>query len=56
MVETYWGPIILGLKEDTKMCPYKNHPIYGIAVPKPGKLWQPPGLVFATHENSTIEI
>jgi hypothetical protein len=50
------GSIILGLKGDTKMRPYKNHPIYGIAVPKPGKLWQPRGLVFATDENSTIEI
>jgi hypothetical protein len=38
------------------MRPYKNHPIYGIAVPKPGKLWQARGLVFATDENSTIEI
>jgi hypothetical protein len=47
---------MLGLKGDTKMRPYKNHPIYRIAVPKPGKLWQPRGLVFATDENSTIEI
>jgi len=38
------------------MRPYKNHPIYGIAIPKPGKLWQPRGLVFDTDENSTIEI
>jgi hypothetical protein len=36
------------------MRPYKNHPIYGIAVPKPGK--QARGLVFATDENSMIEI
>ena len=38
------------------MRPYKNHPIYGIAVPKPGKLWHRRGLVFAPDQNSTIEI
>jgi hypothetical protein len=38
------------------MRPYKNHRIYGIAVPNPGKLWHPRGLVFAPDENSTIEI
>jgi hypothetical protein len=38
------------------MRPSKNHPIYGIAIPKPGKLWHPRGLVFAPDENATIEI
>lgn len=38
------------------MRPYKNHPIYGIAIPKPGKLWHPRGLIFGPEENSTIEI
>jgi hypothetical protein len=47
---------MLGLKEDTKMRPYKNHPIYGIAIPESGKLWHPRGLVFGPDENSTIEI
>ena len=35
---------------------YKNHPIYGIAVSEPGKLWRPKGLVFSTDLNSTLEI
>ncbi len=35
---------------------YKQHPIYGIAVSEPGKLWRPKGLVFATDLNSTLEI
>jgi hypothetical protein len=38
------------------MPPYKNHPIYGIAVSEPGKLWRPKGLIFATDLNSTLEI
>lgn len=38
------------------MRPYKNHPVYGIAIPKPGKLWHSRGLVFAPDENATIEI
>ena len=38
------------------MRPYKNHPIYGIAVPKSAKLWHARGLVFAPDEGSTIEI
>jgi hypothetical protein len=38
------------------MRPYKNHPIYGIAIPKPGKLRHPRGLVFGPDENSTTEI
>lgn len=25
---------------------YKNHPIYAVAVPRPGKLWHLRGLVF----------
>ena len=38
------------------MRPYKNHPIYGIAIPESGKLMAPRGLVFGPDENSTIEI
>lgn len=38
------------------MRPYKNHPIYGIAVSEPEKLWRPKGLIFATDLNSTLEI
>ena len=38
------------------MQPYKKHPIYGIAVSGPGKLWRPKGLVFSTDLNSTLEI
>ncbi len=38
------------------MQPYKNHPIYGIAVSEPGKLWRPKGLIFAADLNSTLEI
>ena len=38
------------------MRPYKDHPIYGIAVPNDGKLWHPRGLVFAPDRDSTIEI
>jgi hypothetical protein len=37
------------------MPPYKNHPIYGIAVSEPGKLWRPKGLVFAQDLNSEIK-
>jgi hypothetical protein len=36
--------------------PYKQHPIYGIAVPERGRLWRPKGLVFATDLNWTLEI
>jgi hypothetical protein len=38
------------------MQPYKQHPIYGIAVAEPGKLWRPKGLVFAPDLNCTLEI
>ena len=38
------------------MQPYKKHPIYGIAVSAPGKLWRPKGLVFAPDLNSTLEL
>ena len=38
------------------MKPYKQHPIYGIAVSEPGKRWRPKGLVFATDPNCTLEI
>jgi hypothetical protein len=38
------------------MQPYKQHPIYGIAVSQPGRLWRPKGLVFATDLNLTLEI
>jgi hypothetical protein len=37
------------------MPPYKNHPIYGIAVSEPGKIWRPKGLVFAPDLNSEIQ-
>jgi hypothetical protein len=43
-------------KGDTKMQPYKQHPIYGIAVSEPGKRWRPKGLVFASDLNCTLEI
>jgi hypothetical protein len=43
-------------KGDTKMQPYKQHPIYGIAVSEPGKRWRPKGLVFAPDLNCTLEI
>jgi hypothetical protein len=36
--------------------PYKQHPIYGIAVSEPGKRWRPKGLVFAQDLNCTLEI
>jgi len=38
------------------MQPYKQHPIYGIAVSEPGKRWRPKGLVFAQDLNCTLEI
>ena len=38
------------------MQPYKQHPIYGIAVSEPGKRWRPKGLVFASDLNCTLEI
>ena len=38
------------------MQPYKQHPIYGIAVAEPKKLWRPKGLIFATDLNCTVEI
>jgi hypothetical protein len=38
------------------MQPYKQHPIYGIAVSEPGKLWRPKGLVFAPDLNCTVAI
>jgi hypothetical protein len=43
-------------KGDTKMQPYKQHPIYGIAVSEPGKRWRPKGLVFAPDLNCTLEV
>jgi hypothetical protein len=42
-------------RNGTMKC-YKQHPIYGIAVSEPGKLWRPKGLVFATDLNCTLEI
>jgi hypothetical protein len=39
-----------------EMQPYKKHPIYGIAVSEPGKMWRPKGLVFAIDLNSTLEV
>jgi hypothetical protein len=41
---------------DTKMQPYKQHPIYGMAVSQPGKRWRPKGLVFAPDLNCTLEV
>lgn len=38
------------------MQPYKQHPIYGIAVSAPGELWRPKGLIFAQDLNCTLEI
>ena len=38
------------------MQPYKQHPIYGMAVPEPGKRWRPKGLVFAPDLNCTLEV
>jgi hypothetical protein len=38
------------------MRPYTDHPIYGIAIPIPGKLWHPRGLVYAPDRDATIEI
>jgi hypothetical protein len=39
------------------MQPYKQHPIYGIAVfSETGKRWRPKGLVFAQDLNCTLEI
>jgi hypothetical protein len=38
------------------MQPYKRHPIYGIAVSEPEKMWHPKGLVFSTDLNCTLEI
>ena len=38
------------------MQPYKRHPIYGIAVSEPGKMWRAKGLVFATDLNCTLAI
>jgi len=43
-------------KGDTKMQPYKQHPIYGIAVSEPRKRWRPKGLVFAPDLNCTLEV
>lgn len=38
------------------MQPYKQYPIYGMAVSEPGKLWRPKGLIFARDLNCTLEI
>lgn len=38
------------------MQPYKQHPIYGMAVSEPGKRWRPKGLVFAPDLNCTLEV
>jgi hypothetical protein len=38
------------------MQPYKQHPIYGMAVSEPGKRWRPKGLVFAPDLNCTLEL
>jgi hypothetical protein len=38
------------------MSQYKDHPIYGVAVPAPESLWYSRGLVFDLDLNQTIEI
>ena len=38
------------------MSRYKDHPIYGVAVPAPESLWYSRGLVFDRDLNQTIEI
>ena len=38
------------------MQPYKQHPIYGMAVSEPGKRWRPKGLVFAPDLSCTLEV
>jgi len=38
------------------MQPYKQHPIYGMAVSEPGNRWRPKGLVFAPDLNCTLEL
>ena len=38
------------------MQPYKQHPIYGMAVSEPGKRWRPKGLVFAPDLSRTLEV
>ena len=38
------------------MQPYKQHPIYGMAVSGPGKRWRPKGLVFAPDLSCTLEV
>ena len=38
------------------MSRYKDHPIYGVAVPAPKKRWYSRGLVFDRDLNQTIEI
>jgi hypothetical protein len=35
---------------------YKGHPVYGVAVPAPGRRWFSRGLVFDQDLNQTIEI
>jgi hypothetical protein len=38
------------------MRPYKQHPIYGMAVSQPGRRWRPKGLVFGPDLNCTSEV
>ena len=38
------------------MRPYKQHPIYGMAVSQPGRRWRPKGLVFAPDLSCTLEV
>jgi len=35
---------------------YKGHPVYGVAVPAPGRRWFSRGLVFDRDLNQTLEI
>ena len=38
------------------MRPYKEHPIYGMAVSQPGRRWRPKGLVLAPDLNCSLEV
>jgi hypothetical protein len=44
------------LSSRTPMSRYKEHPIYGVAVPAPDHQWYSRGLVFDRDLNQTIEI
>jgi hypothetical protein len=50
------GVIRWVLSSGTPMTRYKEHPIYGVAVPAPECGWYSRGLVFDRDLNQTIEI